>query len=51
VAGDSDRGVAGVLALGARHADIGQTGAEPWTVLADPEDNVFCVRDTPLATL
>jgi hypothetical protein len=23
--------------------DIGQTGAESWTVLADPEGNEFCV--------
>jgi predicted enzyme related to lactoylglutathione lyase len=30
-------------ALGATDADIGQTGAEPWTVLADPEGNEFCV--------
>jgi glyoxalase superfamily protein len=30
-------------ALGARRADIGQTGAESWTVLADPEENEFCV--------
>jgi len=34
--------------LGAREADIGQTGQEPWTVLQDPEGNVFCVLDTPL---
>jgi predicted enzyme related to lactoylglutathione lyase len=32
-----------ILALGARRADIGQTGAESWTVLADPEGNEFCV--------
>jgi Glyoxalase-like domain len=31
------------LALGAHRADIGQTGAESWTVLADPEGNEFCV--------
>lgn len=35
--------VARLLALGARHADIGQTGDEPWVVLADPEGNEFCV--------
>ncbi len=34
--------VARVLALGARHADVGQGGA-PWVVLADPEGNEFCV--------
>jgi hypothetical protein len=31
------------LVLGARRVDIGQTGAESWTVLADPEGNEFCV--------
>jgi hypothetical protein len=32
--------------------DIGQTGAESWTVLADPEGNEFCVvrpKDTLIA--
>ena len=32
-----------LLALGAVPADVGQTGEESWSVLADPEDNVFCV--------
>lgn len=32
-----------ILALGARRADIGQTGDESWTVLADPEGNEFCI--------
>ncbi|WP_433562675.1 VOC family protein [Nocardia sp. CA-151230] len=32
------------LALGARRLDIGQ-GAVPWTVLADPEGNEFCVLE------
>ena len=31
-----------LLALGARRADIGQ-GEVSWVVLADPEDNEFCV--------
>ncbi|MEH0416415.1 VOC family protein [Streptomyces sp. B21-083] len=31
-----------LLALGARHADIGQ-GEQPWTTLLDPEGNEFCV--------
>jgi hypothetical protein len=31
-----------LLALGAAPADIGQ-GDVPWTVLADPEGNEFCV--------
>jgi hypothetical protein len=29
--------------LGARRADVGQTGAESWVVMADPEGNEFCV--------
>ena len=33
-----------LLALGAVPADIGQ-GEVPWTVLADPEGNEFCVLD------
>jgi predicted enzyme related to lactoylglutathione lyase len=32
-----------IVALGARRVDIGQTGTESWTVLADPEGNEFCV--------
>lgn len=32
-----------LLALGARPADIGQTGDEPWIVLQDPEGNEFCI--------
>jgi hypothetical protein len=39
-----------LLALGARRVDIGQTGTESWTVLADPEGNEFCVV-RPKATL
>ena len=36
-----------ILALGARHVDIGQ-GEQTWTVLADPEGNEFCVlRELP----
>jgi catechol 2,3-dioxygenase-like lactoylglutathione lyase family enzyme len=31
-----------LLGLGARHADVGQ-GSQPWTVLADPEGNEFCL--------
>jgi hypothetical protein len=31
-----------LLALGARRVDIGQ-GEVPWVVLADPEDNEFCL--------
>ena len=42
-AGDRDAEIERLLALGARRVDIGQTGAESWTVLADPEGNEFCV--------
>jgi hypothetical protein len=35
--------VAHLRGLGATPADVGQTGDEPWTVLADPEGNEFCV--------
>jgi Glyoxalase-like domain len=33
-----------LLGLGARHLDIGQRDV-PWVVLADPEDNPFCVME------
>ncbi|MFF7389178.1 VOC family protein [Streptomyces scabiei] len=33
---DQEAEVTRLLALGARHADIGQTGDEPWVVLQDP---------------
>ncbi|MDT0493559.1 VOC family protein [Streptomyces sp. NPDC012600] len=32
-----------LLALGARPADVGQSGEESWHVLADPEGNEFCL--------
>jgi predicted enzyme related to lactoylglutathione lyase len=38
-----DEEIERLVALGARRVDIGQTGAESWTVLADPEGNEFCV--------
>ena len=41
-AADRDQEIDRLLALGARRVDIGQTGAESWTVLADPEGNEFC---------
>jgi len=37
-----DEEVTRLLALGARHRDIGQ-GEQSWVVLADPEGNEFCV--------
>lgn len=42
-AGGVDSEVDRLVALGARRVDIGQTGAEPFVVLADPEGNEFCV--------
>ena len=40
---EQDDEVSRLLGLGARHADVGQTGDESWVVLADPEGNEFCV--------
>lgn len=40
---EQDDEVARLLDLGARHADVGQTGEESWVCLADPEGNEFCV--------
>jgi len=40
---DQDAELERLLALGARPADVGQTGEESWHVLADPEGNVFCL--------
>jgi len=40
---DRDQEIERLLALGARRVDIGQTGEESWTALADPEGNEFCV--------
>jgi hypothetical protein len=42
-AGDRDREIERLISLGARRVEIGQTGKESWTVLADPEGNEFCV--------
>ena len=41
--GDPAAEVARLRAAGAAPADIGQGDAVPWTVLADPEGNEFCV--------
>ncbi|MBS2936877.1 VOC family protein [Nocardioides sp. J2M5] len=43
VEGSQEDEVERILALGATRADIGQSGEESWTVLADPEGNEFCV--------
>jgi catechol 2,3-dioxygenase-like lactoylglutathione lyase family enzyme len=39
---DQGAEVARALALGGRHADIGQ-GEQTWVVLADPKGNEFCI--------
>lgn len=41
--GDVEAEVERLLALGARHADVGQSPDDPFVVLADPEGNEFCV--------
>lgn len=40
---DQDAELERLLSLGARPAEIGQTGEEAWHVLQDPEGNVFCL--------
>jgi hypothetical protein len=40
---DQEQTVTRALALGARHIDVGQRPEEGHVVLADPEDNEFCV--------
>jgi len=42
-ADERDAEIDRLIALGASRVDIGQTGNESWTVLADPEGNEFCV--------
>jgi predicted enzyme related to lactoylglutathione lyase len=42
-ADDRDAEIERLLGLGAQRVDVGQTGRESWTVLADPEGNEFCV--------
>lgn len=39
-AADRDQEIDRLLALGARRVDIGQTGAESWTILADPDGSL-----------
>ncbi|MEH1166611.1 VOC family protein [Micromonospora sp. CPCC 205539] len=45
--GDPQTEVHRLVGLGARRVDVGQTGTEGFTVLADPEGNEFCVLDGP----
>lgn len=40
---DQDAELERLLSLGARPADVGQTGEEPWHCLQDPEGNEFCL--------
>ncbi|MFJ5231049.1 VOC family protein [Kitasatospora sp. NPDC088391] len=46
---DADAELERLLALGARPVDVGQSGAEPWHVLQDPEGNEFCLLRTRIA--
>ena len=48
---DQDAELERLLKLGARPADIGQTGEESWHVLADPEGNEFCLLKARLDPL
>lgn len=48
---DQDAELERLLALGARPADVGQTGQEQWHVLADPEGNEFCLLKARLDRL
>jgi hypothetical protein len=48
---DQDAELERLLALGARRADVGQTGDESWHVLADPEGNEFCLLNRRLPQL
>ena len=42
---DREAEIARLEQMGARRVDVGQSG-EPWTVLADPEGNEFCVLES-----
>lgn len=46
---DQDAELERLFAAGARTADVGQTGEEPWHVLADPEGNEFCLLRSRVA--
>jgi hypothetical protein len=48
---DQDAELERLLSLGARPADVGQTGEEPWHVLQDPEGNEFCLLRRQLREL
>jgi hypothetical protein len=40
---DQDAELERLLSIGARPADVGQTGEESWHTLQDPEGNEFCL--------
>ncbi|KAB2350001.1 VOC family protein [Actinomadura rudentiformis] len=46
---DQDAELERLLQLGARPADVGQSGEESWHVLADPEGNEFCLLQSRLS--
>jgi catechol 2,3-dioxygenase-like lactoylglutathione lyase family enzyme len=46
---DQDAELDRLLKVGARPADIGQTGEEPWHCLKDPEGNEFCLLKARLS--
>jgi catechol 2,3-dioxygenase-like lactoylglutathione lyase family enzyme len=48
---DQDAELERLRQLGARPADVGQTGDESWHVLADPEGNEFCLLRARLSPL
>jgi catechol 2,3-dioxygenase-like lactoylglutathione lyase family enzyme len=50
--GEQEAEIQRILALGARRVDIGQTGAESWTVLADPRatSSAWSVPSGPSST-
>jgi catechol 2,3-dioxygenase-like lactoylglutathione lyase family enzyme len=48
---DQDAELARLLGIGARRADIGQTGEEQWHVLRDPEGNEFCLLRARLTAI
>ena len=48
---DQDAELERLLKIGARPADVGQTGEESWHVLADPEGNEFCLLRSRLNLL
>jgi catechol 2,3-dioxygenase-like lactoylglutathione lyase family enzyme len=48
---DQDAELERLLELGARPADVGQTGEEGWHVLSDPEGNEFCLLEARLDPL